>query len=444
MNNITALTNHKKTQQKKPSQSQMGYLYFEDGTFIPKWLGDEIISKYPVFYDGNHLYFYMDGVYQRDDGGIIGRLVVEMLGDKFKRNRLSETVSYIQNKKWIKAELVNPGDDLINFKNGLLNWKTGELRPHTPEYPSTMQLPVTYDPSATSPNIDKFLTDIVTRDTIPLLHEWFGYSMIRSTRHEKALFLAGGGSNGKSKLIELYERLIGESNISNVPLQELEENRFKLAQLYGKLANVYADIPANALEKTSVFKTVVSGDRVSAEFKGRDSFDFKPFARLTFSANDLPRSADLSEGYFRRLLIVEFPNKFGEGGLPKDPNIMDKLTTENELSGFLNKALEGLRRLEKNGGFSINQSTNNSVEQYKREADPLRTFIEEVCIVGPEVNSDKQSLYEFYSRWCMDSGYKPLGRIRFYRRLESTIKIQEYRPSAGGRRRYMGIGVTEL
>lgn len=442
MNNIAELAEYKNQNHKKHSHSQMGFLYFENNSFIPKWLGDEIISRYPVFFDGSHMYFYSDGVYQRDDGGIIGGIVVQMLGDKFKRSRLSETVSYIQNKQWIKTDLINPNNDLINVKNGLLDWKTGDLHPHSPDFLSTMQLPVFYDPLAKAPNIEKFFSDIVTKDTIPLLFEWFGYSMIRSTRHEKAMILTGSGANGKSKLINLYEKLIGKNNISNVALQDLEENRFKLAQLYGKLANVYADIPASALEKTSVFKTVVSGDRVSAEFKGRDSFDFNPFARLLFSANEMPRTADITDGYFRRLLIVEFPNKFGEGGLPKDPNIMDKLTTDSELSGLLNHSLNGLRRLEYSGNFTTNQSTQEAIEEYKKNANPLHYFVEECCIVDEESSCDKQMLYDKYTGWCHSSGSKPLGKIRFYSRMESFLKLLDYRPSSNAKRRYQGLRIN--
>ena len=428
----------------EPQESALELTYFggdKGTTFIPKWLGDDILREYPMFFDGNSFYVYRNGVYHRDQGGIIGRIVVDKLGDTFKSDRLKETQSYLKHKRWIKPEIMNNRADLINVKNGLLEWKTGVLHPHTPDYYSTIQLPITLDPAAEAPNIKKFLSEIVESDTIPTLYEWFGYSMIPSTRYEKAMILTGSGANGKSVFLKLYGLFMGDSNISHVDLQSLESNRFKLAQLQGKLANVYADISAQAMEKTNVFKTLVSGDKVSAEFKGSNSFDFVPFARLTFSANELPKSSDLTDGYFRRLIIVDFPNTFGKNGLEKDPHIMDKLSTEKELSGLLNLALEGLQRLEQNGKFSENQNTIDAIKEYKREIDPLVTFLEECCQVGEQYSASKQSLYDLYVNWTHRSGVKALGKTKFYKRLNASVELKEYRPSADADRRYKGIGI---
>lgn len=413
-------------------------------TFIPKWLGDDILQEYPAFFEGNHLYIYKDGVYRRDTGAIIGKLVVDKLGTMFKKDRLNETRAYLQNKHWIDPDDLNKRTDIINVKNGLLEWKTGVLHPHTPDYLSTIQLPITYNPQQKAPNVMKFISEIVPNDAIPTLYEWFGYSMIPSTRYEKALILTGSGANGKSKFLELYQLFLGNKHVSNVALQDLENNRFTVAQLQGKLANVYSDISSQGMEKTDAFKTVTSGDRITAEYKGTQGFEFTPFARLTFSANELPRTTDLSDGYFRRLLIVDFPNKFGVNGLKKDPHIMDKLSTEEELSGLLNIALEGLRRLESNGTFTENESTIKGIEKYKRDVNPMISFLEECCTLEEEAVASKKELYETYVQWSHNSGLKPLGKIRFYRRLEQDHKLKEYRPSPKSPFHYRGIGLQEI
>ncbi|MFP5114826.1 phage/plasmid primase, P4 family [Bacillaceae bacterium C204] len=419
------------------------YKYFsgENGkeAFVPKWLGDEIIEEYPLFYDGNYFYIYKNGVYQRDRGSILGKIIIQKLDKKFKKNRLVETLTYMQNKKWMTIEQINKNNDFINLQNGLLEWKTGVLHPHTPEYVSIVQLPIKYDETATCPKIDKFLSEVLPADSIPTIFEWFGYSLIPSTDYEKSTFLTGSGANGKSVLIKLYECFIGKNNISNVPLQELEDNRFKLAQLYGKLANVFADIPSSALKKTSVFKTVTSGDSCSAEFKGKDSFDFRPYARLLFSANEMPKSADLTDGFFRRLLVFNFPNKFGEGNLKKDPQLFNKISTETELSGLLNKALIGLQTLIKNGEFTINESTIEAIEQYKYDIDPLISFIEDECELDNQYHEVKQTVYEIYTWWTTRSGSKPLGRNKFYIRMEKSFNLKEMRTDPSSSRKWCGI-----
>ena len=421
---------------------QRVYFGGENGkTFIPKLLAEHIMEGQYFKFDGSFLYMYETGVYKEVNDIIIRKRCMSLLGNRFKKSHGDEVVHYIKVATYQNNEELNTDTTYINVKNGLLEWKTRELHPHTHEYFSTIQLPVVYKPEAIAPNIETFFRSVVPDDTIQMVYEWFGYGMLPMTRYEKAVMLTGEGSNGKSKFIELFERFIGSDNISNVPLQDLEHNRFKLAQIYGKLANTFADIPSKALEKSSVFKTVVSGDRTSAEYKGRDSFNFKPFARLMFSANELPRSFDLTTGFFRRWIIIPFDRKFGPGGIYADPYIMEKITTEEELSGLLNRALDGLEWLEKQGHFTTNESTNLMLEQYKLDIDNVALFVDEYCTMNPELRTERQQLYDDYVQWCHDSGYKSMGLRKFYNRIENGFPVSVVKPH-GTARVFVGIKVT--
>lgn len=427
------ITSHRETFE------QRNYFGGEKGnTFIPKLLAEHIMEGQHFKYDGSFLYMYENGVYKEVNDILIRKRCMSLLGNKFKKSYGDEVVHYIKVATFQDNEDLNNDTTYINVKNGLLEWKIRKLHPHSHEYFSTIQLPVEYKPDAIAPNIETFFRSVVPEDTIQMVYEWFGYGMLPMTRYEKAVMLTGEGSNGKSKFIELFERFIGSDNISNVPWQDLEHNRFKLAQLYGKLANCFSDIPSKALEKSSVFKTVVSGDRTSAEYKGRDSFNFKPFARLMFSANELPRSSDLTNGFFRRWIIIPFTNKFGPGGIKADPYIIEKITTDEELSGLLNRALDGLEWLEKQGHFTANESTNLMLEQYKLDIDNVATFVDELCSLSADIMIEKQRLYNDYSNWCFNSGYKAMGLKKFYSRIETSYPVTPIRP-AGQPRSYAGI-----
>ena len=165
-------------------------------------------------------------------------------------------------------------------------------------------------------------------DCIYLVEELLGYALIPDNRYEKAFMLVGDGANGKSTFLTFLEGFIGRDNVSKVPLQELGEHRFKRADLLGKLINFFADLDANALESTSYFKTIVSGDKIDAERKHQDPFYFRPFARLLFSANEIPRSKDRSFAYYRRWCIIPFPNRFigddADRSLELSANLLDR------------------------------------------------------------------------------------------------------------------------
>lgn len=415
----------------------------DEGHIVPAKLARYIITQIPMFYDGATLYAYHNGVYRTNGFRVASQYIQHLLGDRHRRHVASETIEYIETATWVDTRHINPDDGLINVKNGLLDWKTDELLSHNPKRLSTIQLPVEYDSTATCPEISKYMNSVLPADTLPVVTEMFGYSMIPSTKFEKAFMLTANGGNGKSVFIKLLTAFIGKENTSNVPLQDLEGNRFKLAQLYGKMLNVFADLPHKALETTSIFKSIVSGDRMSAEFKGRDSFDFEPFARLVFSANEIPHSPDLTKGFFRRWIIIPFIGEF-EHGVNADENIAERMITPSELSGLLNVALDGLRRLHLQRQFTVNESTTRALEDYRRNTDNLSVFLDEMCIIDPPQHISKGVLFDTYKRWCMDSNLRPLGKIKFNDRLQQQIKgLREERPSKVQPWEWVGVGLLD-
>ncbi|MBH0228836.1 phage/plasmid primase, P4 family [Halobacillus yeomjeoni] len=415
--------------------------YFNDSTFIPKRLADDIAEDMPVFFDGIHLYAYEHGVYKNKARLKVRKLAQLKLGEEARRNRVEEVIYYLESQKVLGPEDLNINHSHLNVLNGMVNWKTGDLKDHTPTYLSTIQVPVTYNPQAKCPKFDHFLKEVVDEGAISMVHEMMGYLLIPKSNLEKAFMLTGTGANGKSTLLYVIEKLIGKDNIANVPLQDLESNRFKKAQLYGKLANIFADLSSSIMEGSSVFKTLVSGDRIDGEFKGKDSFSFTPFAKLIFSANELPPSTELGDSFFRRWEIINFPNQFK--GSARKHDLKHDLTTKDELSGILNHALEGLRRIMRNGEFTPCESSRKRKEEYEREADNVLAFIDEECLISPKVQVFTKQLYQSYKEWCFDNGYKSLGKKKFNNRLTTKFPEVAKKRSHGMPEHWLGVGLLD-
>ncbi|MPZ08570.1 MAG: hypothetical protein GEU26_19540, partial [Nitrososphaeraceae archaeon] len=145
-----------------------------------------------------------------------------------------------------------PIGELVNFRNGLLDWRSGELRSHTPDVLSTVQLPVNYNPDATCPAFDRFLAEVVPADMIDIVWELIGYLVFSGNPLHKAVMLMGGGNNGKGTFLHVLEKLLGgKRNITAVSLHDLVNTRFSTASLYGKLANIAGDIDGSYLESTA-------------------------------------------------------------------------------------------------------------------------------------------------------------------------------------------------
>ncbi|MCG3561878.1 phage/plasmid primase, P4 family, partial [Klebsiella pneumoniae] len=201
---------------------------------------------------------------------------------------------------------------LANFKNGTYNIKTGELKPHDIKDYILQSQEYAIDPDDRTYPIKTvtWLNDLTgDKESVLYLMEIIGYCFYRSYAPFQCItILQGSGENGKSTFLNILTKILGQNNVSNMTLQDLgnKQNRFASSNLYQKLANLFADIDAEFIKSTGLLKALTGGDRLSAEQKGKDAFMFINFAKLIFSANELPPFSDFTVGFNRRLYVVPF------------------------------------------------------------------------------------------------------------------------------------------
>jgi P4 family phage/plasmid primase-like protien len=373
-------------------------------------------------------------------GEILIKEQTELLAPKIRCHKVSEVINKIRRRTYINRDKFDTEDDIVNVQNGLLSIRTGELRNHSSDFLSTIQLPIRYDPKAKCPNILKFLSQVLHPQDVFSALEIFGYILYRAAIFEKAFLLNGNGDNGKGVFIKLIEAFAGSNNCSHVPLQELDKDRFSAADLYGKLVNTFADLKSEKLTATGSFKTMVSGDSVYAQRKYGQPFSFRNHAKLVFSANRIPDTEDKSYAYYKRWLILLFDKVFQ--GKAKDTDLISKLTTPEELSGLLNLALIALRQLRKDGGFK-DVSVEKVRKEYEYKANTVKAFIEEKCdidLTAPEYHVSTVYLYNEYWNFCRDKGARPLEMNVFGAKLKEQ-GIEKDRKRIYGEREYFYFGV---
>lgn len=412
-----------------------------DGSFVPPVLAQYLMNKLCTFvYDRNMLYYYDEGYYKPRGFQYIKSQCITLMSHDYLDGHGNEVGKYIETSLWSANPVLDVDARYINVENGLLDWMSDppQLLPHDPRYLASIRIPVRYDPDAACPAIDQFFADVLPDDCIDLAYELFGYCLIPDTNFQKAFMMLGDGANGKSKFLALLQAFVGRSNCSAESLQDLGENRFRAANLVGKLVNIFSDLPARMLEDTAIFKTLVSGDSLSAERKGEQAFEFTNYARMVFSANKLPPTKDLSHGFFRRWCIIRFPNSFPEGSPKRDPAILSKITTQQELSGLLNKAIIGLVRLFSQREFSKPASVEAEVMLYQNENDNVRLFFSECCefVIGSIVS--KEQLYKSYTKWCHSGNYRSISRQKFNNHVKSVFPAVK-EDTNGGFRKWVNL-----
>jgi putative DNA primase/helicase len=339
-------------------------------------------------------------------------------------------------RRQVRESNANPF--IVNVKNGLFNVLDGSFRPHTTEYFSTVQINANYDPTAKCPQFTAFLESILPKSELALIQEIFGYLLIPVNKAQKAFVFVGAPNAGKSTLLSIaQEVLLGADNVSNIPWQGLSD-RFNKAELFGKLANIFADLPSKAIDDGGMFKTLTGEDYISAERKNRGPFKFRPYARFLFSCNEIPKNyGDRSDGFYRRLMIMRFDKSVPQD--KRDPNLREKISCERD--GILMWALEGLRRLIANNYvFSETERTRGEVTRYRIECNSALTFVDEMCEVKEGAYFAREELYTKYKDFCMQNGYKALSQSNFNKEIESNhTTVKRGQDKVSGRRVWRGI-----
>lgn len=404
-----------------------------DETWTPYEIIDDKIAEYIIhniymFVMNGKPYIYEEGVYICDDDCNILRFYIKqmIIQDVITINRINRVLNLILSDPQLKKssyEVNRYPDSWINFENGMFDVVNWEMHDHSPKYLSINQIPhgfyhnvdMKYNQSVCKEFLESTIPDEYDRE---MLLEYIGYCLTKDTSLQKFLIITGIGGTGKSVIIRLIEKVVGRKNISSLSLQDLNK-RFYPTNLFGKLLNSCADIPKTAMEETDTIKKITGEDTILGEYKGGALFDFRSYAKLLFSANEIPVTLDeKTNAFFRRFLILRISKRGKE-----IENLEQKL--ESEVLILLGEVVKALGEVYKNKGICEGSNSKQLVSELYQKSDSVYHFLSEECdIISPgESNYDKWVikrgiLLEQYSRFCYENDRTPLKRNSFYDNVE--------------------------
>ena len=380
--------------------------------------------------DGN-LWWYSNGVWKPHGDDEVRRRGRRLLDERMRKSHVEGVVADLSSDHPLITD--SQPTQWLNCRNGLLDWRTGVLHPHNPEVGSTYQLAVNWNPNARCPAVDQWLTEVAPEDAIGLIWQVIGTATYPDQPFHRAVLLLGPGRNGKGTLLRLVAKVIGHEHIAAVTLQALGESRFSAAQLFGKVANIAGDLDARSINRTDLFKMATGGDCLTGEHKYGALFTFTNRATMLFSANEPPGSADHTDGFFSRWVVIPFTRL---QLAPGDENPAIEQAMHQELEGVLVAAVGGLRQAMTNGGYDTPRSALEATDAYREAADPLRRFVNDCLdITGSYGDTETRSqVYCRYKYWNEENGHRPLGANRFWARLRAIDpRIDPDRFSGGSR-----------
>lgn len=405
-------------------------IFFKKGKFL--------FDKFAVYLKNNNhiqrvngqLHIYRDGIYVEGDHEIEAAMI-EHIPD-LNRSKRTEITSYLD--ILIRNNVRTANANLIAFKNGIYNIETDEIIDFSPEHIITNRINYDYNPDAYDELVDKTFDKLSCNDANvrALLEEAVGYCFYRRNELRKSFILTGDKKNGKSTYLAMLKELLGDDNTVALDLNELGE-RFSSASLFGKLANIGDDIGDDFIANPAVFKKIVSGDWIKGENKGQKEFFFKPYCKLLFSANNIPRIKDKSGAVLDRLVIIPFDAKFSKNDPDFDPYIKYKLIKPEALEYLILLGLQGLKRVLKNQSFTASSKVQKSIEEYEEVNNPIKIFFKEID--SDEIlNEPTSEVYKKYNEFCLANSFTPMSNIEFSKQMKKEFDLEIINKTVKGKK----------
>lgn len=421
---------------------------------IDDMLGDsysiamEILENDPVYCPEEYretLLVYINGIYKEKYYEYLEKLMLDYFIEKKLNLELSDGYSHSKLgmiKKYVKAKTYcsihdfdgyEEYNNLINVKNGILDITDLDniiLLKHDPKYRMRVQIPVDYDPNAKCPLITKQVVFVVGEKFEPLYYQSIGDALQGNpTKYQKMLILIGTELTGKTTLLNIVRKELGAENVSGESLHDLQEDPHSVAELENKLANIYGDLPKRHLKEQDRIKVLIGEKYLSANRKYGKKFQFINHCKNLFSANKLSEVYEMGGDFLRRLNLVPCFNTIKE----RIPDYEDIICTEEELSGLLNLALNGLKELRGSNGYD-SKFSENTEELWDVYSNPLIPFIEQYINydsfegINTEYEIEKEQLLYVYNEYIGRYSIPPLKAINVLTRRINSQKKYKIKP----------------
>ena len=391
--------------------------FYNDKTFLFAEFAEYLKNNFHIKKINGQLHMYKDGIYISGIKEIESEMIKIIPNlNKTKRN---ETISYLD--ILCMDNIIPNNTRYIAFNNCLYDLEDDVYLDFNPDFIIQNKIPFNYNPASYYELTDITLNKLSCNDKEirNLLEELIGYCLFRRNELRMTFMLVGDKKNGKSTFLAMLSNLLGLENISSLDLSELDK-RFKTAELFGKLANIGDDIGEDFISNTALFKKIATGDRISAERKGQDPFEFNPYCKLIFSANNPPRIRDKTGAVLSRLILIPFNAVFDKNDPEFDPLIKTKLICDESMEYLINLGIKALKRVLKNREFTKSELAQKELYNYERLNNPILEFVDDCKVENEEVGL----VYKRYQVYCAENNYNPLSKIEFSKQIIKITKLE--------------------
>lgn len=385
-------------------------------------LARQFIEKFPLYYDKANLWWVWNNKRKcwelTDEIDILNMLV--KISDHITVTKTSEKNEILNALKQVARE--NKPKDVkntwIQFNDEIVDLETGERNSATKEYFVTNPIPYNLGKSDSTPNMDRIFTEWVGKDHVKTLYQILAYCLLRDYPLHRIFCFIGAGMNGKSCYLRLLKKFIGNENVCSTELDTLMTSRFEVTKLHKKLVCQMGETNFNEMSKTSILKKLTGQDTIGFEYKNKTPFDDINYAKIIISTNNLPTTTDKTIGFYRRWLIIDFPNQFSE-----QKDILADIP-EEEYENLGVKCIEILYQLLQIKAFHNEGSVEERMKKYEDHSDPMEKFIKEYTEEEANGHIWKFEFEKRLNEWCKDNRHRAMSEVAIGKKMKEKGIIQ--------------------
>lgn len=351
---------------------------------------------------------------------------------------------YVEPPAWLTQRVAPPAQEFLACGNGLLHLPSGKIYPPTPDFFGLSASEVIFDPNAPEPVLWlSFLKELFGDDTEAMnsLQEWFGYVLAPDNSQQKIFLAVGPKRSGKGTIARVLTKLLGSNSVAGPTMSSLGET-FGLEPLITKPLAIISDARIGARTNNSAIVerllSISGDDTMTVARKFREAWHGRLMTRFMVLTNELPSLNDGSGALAGRFIVLVLKNSFfGK----EDPALINKLG--GEVSGILNWAIAGYRRLHERGYLIQPKSSHEAVDDIEMLGAPVKAFVRDFCDVGPGFETAADELWSGYQQWSNDEGRREAGTKQWFgRNLHSAVAgVTMRKPGSGDQRKRVYVGI---
>lgn len=417
------------------------------GHLLPEDTAKHIINQHhwALTSESAQLARYVDGVYIIDHDGLLLTVdICTVLGNTYGPGHGTSIATMVRALCAQRPRIpVRPTEPLMCCENGLLDLRTLELRPHTPAFKTLRKVPVRWDPGATAPHWVEWAHHQLGAQQLTCLEERASAMLDPSTTPNQAIELFGPARTGKSTVGRVLESLVMSHQVSAVTLQDMSDDRFAAADLYGKALNIGADLSKSHINDSSLFKRLTGNDVIRGNIKHVKSFEFRNQALMVFSCNAIPTVSEQSDAYFQRICPIALPRTYAG---KTDQRIEDRILAE--LPGILVRLVTAwhavYRRAEVDPSKRWTPVPAAVLAQFRTGSDRVARFASACCKTGVTTGGDPDAevgmgtngpstgkqILDAFNRWAEQEGLTKMGKKSLLDRIRRVPGVTEVRIGA--------------